>query len=346
MSQDKSKQSFGVSVVIPAYNAEQCIGRAIDSVLAQTFDDYEIIVVNDGSTDNTAELVKRYGSKVNCIYQDNAGESVARNTAITASKGRWIAFLDADDEWLPDKLALQMGVLEANPDLRWCSTNYYHVNGPRKAARGKTKVIKKALGGRGYFESYFSAAEKSLCIICVPTTVVHRDVFDEVGRFVPGLHSGPDLDMWWRIAYRYPKIGYVAEPLAVVYLDVANVVSTKRRLGVKDGANARRLIGRHLQLAKEQKSLDAFRPYAKKLLRKSLITTLYHGYKTGARTTVRQFSGLFPWYWRVGTYVLTVFPRFTSRFAHAIAYLRYCLGLEREVTRRWTCPKKENQSEV
>lgn len=345
MSQDNSKQSFSVSVVIPAYNAEGCIRRAIDSVLAQTFDDYEIIVVNDGSTDKTGELVKEYGSKVNYIYQDNAGESVARNTAIAASKGEWIACLDADDEWLPDKLALQMGVLKGNPDLRWCSANYYQVNGPRKAARGKTKVIKKALGDQNYFENYFTAAVKSLCVICVPTMVVRRDVFDEVGMFELGRASGPDLDMWWRIAYRYPQIGYIAEPLAVIYLDVENVVFTERRLSTRTGADARELIARHLRLANEEGSLSEFEPYAQKLMRKSLITNIYHGFKKDARLTVKQFSSLFPWYWRIGIYLLTIFPKLTSTLAHIVAYLRYRLGLEREVTRRWTYPKRANQSD-
>ncbi|MCK4960446.1 MAG: glycosyltransferase family 2 protein, partial [Planctomycetes bacterium] len=93
-------ESYSVSVVIAAYNAEKYIQRAIDSVLAQSLPADEIIVVDDGSTDNTGDAVKHYGSKVRYIYQENAGPASARNTAIEAATGTWIAFLDADDEWL------------------------------------------------------------------------------------------------------------------------------------------------------------------------------------------------------------------------------------------------------
>jgi glycosyltransferase involved in cell wall biosynthesis len=95
-----------ISVVIPAFNAGQFIRRTVDSILAQTYSDFEIIVVDDGSTDNTADVVRSYGPKVRYIYQQNAGDGPARNTGITAAEGDWIAFLDHDDEWLPKKLQL------------------------------------------------------------------------------------------------------------------------------------------------------------------------------------------------------------------------------------------------
>ncbi len=98
MDPSNDRQSYAVSVVIPAYNAEKYIGRAIDSVLAQTRQPDEIIVVDDGSTDNTPNAIKSYGSKVYYIHQENGGASVARNTGIEAAKSEWIAFLDADDE--------------------------------------------------------------------------------------------------------------------------------------------------------------------------------------------------------------------------------------------------------
>jgi len=108
-----------VSVVIPVYNGGRSICRAIDSVLRQSFTDYEIIVVNDGSTDNTDEIVKGYGDKVTYIVQASAGASVARNAGIAASRGEWIAFLDADDEWHEDKLARQMDLLGRNSELKF-----------------------------------------------------------------------------------------------------------------------------------------------------------------------------------------------------------------------------------
>lgn len=95
--------SITVSVVIPAYNAGEYLGRAIDSVLAQTQPAAEIIVVDDGSADNTADVAQGYGERIRFIQQENAGASVARNTGIEAAASEWIAFLDADDEWLPQK---------------------------------------------------------------------------------------------------------------------------------------------------------------------------------------------------------------------------------------------------
>ncbi|MBN2137845.1 MAG: glycosyltransferase family 2 protein [Sedimentisphaerales bacterium] len=106
-----------VSVVIPTYNRAEFVVRAIDSVLEQTWRDYEVIVVDDGSTDNTKEVLGPYMDRISYIYQDNAGVSVARNTGIEAAKGQWVAFLDSDDEWLPEKLAVQMSCVSNNPEI-------------------------------------------------------------------------------------------------------------------------------------------------------------------------------------------------------------------------------------
>ncbi|MCK4819314.1 glycosyltransferase family 2 protein, partial [bacterium] len=106
-----------VSVIIPTCNRAEYITQAIDSVLAQTYTDYEIIVVDDGSTDNTKEVMEPYMDRIRYIYQENAGVSAARNTGIKAAKGDWVAFLDSDDEWLPGKLAVQIRAVERHPQL-------------------------------------------------------------------------------------------------------------------------------------------------------------------------------------------------------------------------------------
>ena len=113
-----------ITVVIPAYNSEKYIARAIDSVLTQTHKPDEIIVVDDGSTDNTSEIARKYEPSVKLIQQQNAGASVARNTGIEAATSEWIAFLDADDEWLPEKLKLQTEHLKRNPHLQWTTANF------------------------------------------------------------------------------------------------------------------------------------------------------------------------------------------------------------------------------
>ena len=119
-----------ISVVIPAYNAESTIKRAVDSVINQTRVADEIIIVDDGSSDRTTQTVEdNYGSKVRCIRQVNGGVASARNRGIRESTGNWIAFLDADDEWLPDKIAAQMNILEENPHLSWCAGNSRNIQG-------------------------------------------------------------------------------------------------------------------------------------------------------------------------------------------------------------------------
>lgn len=328
-----------ISVVIPAFNAGQFIRRTIDSVLAQTYRDYEIIVVDDGSTDNTAEVVKSYGPKIHYIYQKNAGDGPARNTGIAAAKSDWIAFLDHDDEWLPEKLELQIVLLHKHPDLRWCGTNYYKSYFGQQAAVGNPEALRKALAGREYFENFFTAIHQKGCSLITASMVVHREVFEQVGVFDSCWLRWADLDMWWRIAYKFPKIGYLPQPLAIVHLDVQGFVSTNLRLASKRGEQTWKLIGRHLELAREKDALEEFKPLAAKFLRDSLLTSLYHGFKTDARTTIRQFREFFPWYWRLATYLLTVFPRFTAVCMHIIAYIIHLLGLEREISRRWVRPK-------
>jgi glycosyltransferase involved in cell wall biosynthesis len=119
-----SEKKPTVSVIIPTYNRADCITKSIDSVLSQNYNDYEIIVVDDGSTDNTRQILQVYVDKglIRYIYQDNAGCAAARNVGISTAKGEWIAFLDSDDRWLPDKLAVQMQyLLETGLDV--CFTN-------------------------------------------------------------------------------------------------------------------------------------------------------------------------------------------------------------------------------
>jgi len=124
MKQGREEAAWKVSVVIPAYNVGDYIGRAIDSVLVQSHRADEIIVVDDGSGDKTAEVVKGYGSKVRYIRQENLGASAARNRGIHSARNRWIAFLDGDDEWFAEKLGLQVALLRNNPELSWVSGNF------------------------------------------------------------------------------------------------------------------------------------------------------------------------------------------------------------------------------
>ena len=110
-----------VSVIIPVYNGAATIGRALASVFAQTFTDYEIVVVNDGSTDDTASVLAGYGDKIRTILLTNSGPSAARNAGVSASSGEYLAFLDDDDEWMPRKLELSIPVLDRELSASWCT---------------------------------------------------------------------------------------------------------------------------------------------------------------------------------------------------------------------------------
>jgi glycosyltransferase involved in cell wall biosynthesis len=313
-------------------------------VLCQSYDDYEVIVVDDGSTDNTSEIVKQYGDKIHYIHQDNAGVSVARNNGIKTAKGDWIAFLDADDEWLPEKLRLQTELLQRNPELKWCAANRYQSDGEHRAPLRDSFAIRKGLGGSDFFESFFSALTKGFCLIITSVMVVKREVFDEAGLFEPGREAGEDIDLWWRIAYRYPKIGYIPEPAAIIYLDAGSETFIKRRLSTKRAPIPGGLIDRHLKLAEKEGCLEAFKPYAKKRLRKKVITAIYHGYKDDVRKAASYFKEFFPWYWRAAVYILTIFPKLTSSISKTVAYLGYKLRLDRQVTRRWLNSEKSGNS--
>lgn len=323
-----------ISVVIPAFNSERCISRAIESVLSQTFSDYEIIVVDDGSTDGTADIVKKFGSRVKYVYQQNAGPARARNAGLKIASGQWIAFLDADDEWLPDKLRQQVELLDRNRDLRWCSTNRYQADERRKAPVGNKAAITKALKGREYFPNYFTAAMAGKCPIVTSAIVVRKDVFDELGGFDPALRRGQDVDMWWRIGHYHPQIGYTAQPLAVRHLDVENPITREHRLKTMNGRTGRKLVARHLAMAEEKGGIKEFKPFASTALRKCLLVVLFWGYKRHARDMVSQFRELFPWYWRLGTYLLTIFPKVTSAAAKTAFHLMDKSGLRRQITRK------------
>jgi glycosyltransferase involved in cell wall biosynthesis len=305
-------------------------------VLAQSFTDYEIIVIDDGSQDNTAEVVKGYGSKVFYTYQNNAGQSAAQNKGIKMAKGTWIALLDADDRWLPEKLERQIKVLRNNSELRWCGTNRFQTDGQRQSAVGKVRRIEKALAGQDYFDDFFKAAARGICPVITSIMMIRRDVFDEVGFYDTTFWRGQDLDLWWRIAYRYPAIGYVAEPLTVNHLDVEISELSRQRLDSKRGEDAMMLLSRHVVLAKQEGAFERFRPYVRKRLHKKVLSMVYHGFKKEVREMMSVFSEFFPWYWQTGIYTITIFPKVTAGLLRGASYLSYRLGFDKQVTRRWT----------
>lgn len=183
-----------VSVVIPAYNAAGFIRRAMDSVLAQTWPHREIIVVNDGSTDDTLRELATYRDEIRIIDKPNGGLPAARNSGIHAATGAYIAFLDADDRWLPEKLTRQVETLEADPDIGFCSTVTLvedpqgSPNGEWPCPRSKESLLKTLFLQNGAIPGSGSGV------------MVRRELFQRVGLFDPTLRSLEDIDMWMRLA--------------------------------------------------------------------------------------------------------------------------------------------------
>lgn len=185
---------FKVSVIIPTYNRARYICRAINSVLDQTFTDYEIIVVDDGSTDNTREVLAPYGGKIVYIPQTNQGVSAARNKGIEQAKGEYIAFLDSDDYWMPEKLIEQVKILDANPRV-----GIVYCRMPIINAKGEKIGMKPAgVSGRNLQELLEVGGD-----IPTSTVMIRRECFSKAGMFDRTLSMGEDMEMWMRTAQFY-----------------------------------------------------------------------------------------------------------------------------------------------
>ncbi|HJU03920.1 MAG TPA: glycosyltransferase [Nitrospiraceae bacterium] len=197
-----------VSVVIPLYNGERFIGDTLDGVLAQTFRDYEIIVVDDGSTDGSAEVVRRYGEAVRYVSQANAGVSAATNRGITLARGDLIALLDNDDVWLPDKLKTQVAFLDDNPNcgLVNCDMQYMSEAGVRQD---------RYLLGFNNDEPYVRLFQKGYVIMC-SMIVARRIVFEQAGLFDPAFVAAGLQEMEWmsRVVDR-TEVGHLPEILVL-----------------------------------------------------------------------------------------------------------------------------------
>jgi glycosyltransferase involved in cell wall biosynthesis len=203
-----------VSVILPAYNATRFIGAAIESVLAQTYSRLELIVVDDGSTDSTASIVRGYRDRVRYIYQENARQAAARNNGLRHATGDLMAFIDADDIWLPQKLEKQVALFKQNPDLGlvYCSLREIDAEGnPLRDLRADLRghVLERVLLGK------FSGGGTG------STSLIPRKVLETVGDFDMDLPPCEDTDLLWRIASRYP-IDCVDEVLVLYRLHGGN----------------------------------------------------------------------------------------------------------------------------
>lgn len=209
-----------VSVVIPTFNREILIQKALGSVLAQTYPHIEIIVVDDGSTDNTRGIIlQRYGETVRYLYQENQGISKSRNTGIKNAQGDFIAFLDSDDYWVPEKTERQIALFQEHPEYglvaSCCASIRLDGRFREKNRPGKSGWVLEGLFHANYIRT--------------SSAIIKRECIEKVGIFDEELKECEEYDYWLRIAAKYP-IGFINESLAV-YVDNPSGVSTDSLIG-------------------------------------------------------------------------------------------------------------------
>jgi glycosyltransferase involved in cell wall biosynthesis len=195
MRSEQKKKEPEVSVIIPTYNRGWILQEAIDSVLAQTFNAYEVIVVDDGSEDNTAEILKNYSNIIRIIHQENKGVSAARNLGIKSSSGRFIALLDSDDLWLPEKLERQTSFFRKNSGAMICQTQEIWI---RKGKRVNPCKHHKKISGMIFEPSL------SLCLVSPSAVMFKRELLETVGFFDESLYACEDYDLWLRVSLKFP----------------------------------------------------------------------------------------------------------------------------------------------
>ncbi len=202
-----------VSVIIPTYNCVRFLSESIQSALSQTYQDFEIIIIDDGSKDNTREIVEgfiqRNPGKIRYIYQENGGLAVARNTGIKNSNGKYIALLDSDDTWLPNRLSAQIPIMESDSKIGLVHANITRINEEGQPVRTPSRDREFLLGD--IFEYIFLRKTDIAC----PTVLFRRECCDKVGLFDEYLTrlGCEDRELWLRITQHY-KVGYVDEVLA------------------------------------------------------------------------------------------------------------------------------------
>ena len=199
--------NFSVSVIIPTFDRTEFLSHALDSVFSQSYVATEVIVVDDGSTDHTVEKLSPAYPSVRFLRQENQGVSAARNLGIMKAENPWIALLDSDDRWAPEKLDRQINHLSQNPSLRAVHTgekwirNGQEINIPASLDKTKDGLWERSL-------------EK--CIICPSSVLLHQSVFEKIGTFDPSLAICEDYDFWLRLLLTH-EIGLIEEPLVHKY---------------------------------------------------------------------------------------------------------------------------------
>ena len=215
-----------ISVIIPTFNRKKTLGRAIQSVSNQSLSPFEILIIDDGSNDGTKEWVKESFQDIKYIYQNNQGVSSARNKGIKYAYGDWVAFLDSDDEWLPNKLYEQVKAIGSNPEIKFFHTNEIWI---RNGVRVNQMKKHKKYGG------YIFDKCLDICRVSPSSVLIKKEIFDDIGTFDESLRVCEDYDLWLRITSKY-RVVFLDIPLIYKYGGHAGQLSK-----VNDGIESYRI---------------------------------------------------------------------------------------------------------
>ncbi|MDD2921516.1 MAG: glycosyltransferase family 2 protein [Anaerolineales bacterium] len=314
----KPPREVKVSVIIPTYNRADLILQTIGSVLAQTFTDYEIIVIDDGSTDNTAEILRELieAGKIQYVWQENKGESAARNHGLRLARGKYIAFLDSDDLWLPQKLEAQVTYLEAHPEAGLAQSAFAKFDD----ATGEDLGTRNSAWFSGWI--YPEILMHWSDLMAVDAVLIPAKVIEHVGGFDETLRKGEDPDLWRRISRHYPFIA-MPEVLTKVRVHSGSVSANK--------AEASKAFRVYLEKAfAEDLSLSI--GFRKRTLARMYAYMAYNQIGSAAGNQIRpvlrdSWNALvnFPFEWRAYLSIaLSLLPFNLRRFMHRIwGNLRY-----------------------
>lgn len=245
------------SIVIPLYNKQEFIQRAIDSILAQTFSDYEIIIIDDGSSDDSMEVVRRYDDvRIQVIQQENSGVAAARNKGIATANREWVAFLDADDVWMPDHLQALKSLIDAYPLAVSIGTAYNKID-----TTGKIQSLRYPQPASGQTEflvdDYFAVSIAYDHLLHSSSAAAKKAILLETGGFPIGIKSGEDLIAWARLALA-GKMAFSSKVTAVFYIPdqrAANRNAHIRRPAIPD------FVGKELTALYQQSQHPSLRRY-------------------------------------------------------------------------------------
>ncbi len=248
-----------ISIVIPLYNKQDTILQTVESIRRQTYQDFEIVVVDDGSTDDSVKLIRGIeDSRIRVVAQANCGVSVARNSGIKESRGEFIAFLDADDEWDKDYLETQMGLLMDFPGCNVTATNYRFKDDQGRISHTILNKIPFE-GERGILSNYFEVCSCSHAPVCSSAVLIKKQCLEQIGGFPPGIKSGEDLLTWARLAVGN-KIAFTVVPHATYnvgkQLDYSRLPVRRPDCGDPVGQELKKLYEEHKDISDLKKYLS------------------------------------------------------------------------------------------